>query len=143
MNGMSAVWVWTTVVSFGRPLPAALGRRFLEAGVARGHVDARQTLVELDGGRDLPGQEAEMGEEPRSQLLGVEAEGEAVGHLGENEGGHGQDQLPVLRRRFLLQDFQCLRESRRAPGRVGSDHAVIMGAPVFGAKGRVFARMLP
>ena len=90
--------------------------------VVRLHVQARQPLVELRGGRHLARHEAELFVEPDRQRLGRQAERHAVGRVGEDDRREREQQLPVLGRGLPPEDLHHLGELRALLLRVGRDH---------------------
>ena len=114
----------------GRPGPPPWAACLLGPGFRACTWMPGQALVELDGRRDLAGHEAEVGREPRGQGRGGKVEGQAIGQVGEDHGGEGQDELPVLGGRSA--PGVSSTSASRADLAAGS--AVIMLSP--GAPGR-------
>ena len=77
----------------GEAVGGALRDPSRRVGVARGDVDARHALVELGGGRDLAGDEAEVVADAGDERIGGEAEGDAIGRLREHHGGEPEQQI--------------------------------------------------
>ena len=107
----------------------AHGRRLRLRRVAGRDVDAGKALEELMRGRHLPGDEPEMGEEPRGERVRGQAQGQAIRHLGEDDGGQGEDELAVLGRRLALQDVDDLRKPRRPELGIRGEHGSFPPVP--------------